>query len=86
MEDNFFSPANLTVPAGTAVTWNWTGMGPHNVVPDGSEPARSGDPAVGQAWYQYTVAFDTPGVYRYYCELHGGPDGAGMSGVIQVTP
>ena len=28
--------------------------------------------------------FDAPGEYRYYCEMHGGPGGQGMSGTIVV--
>lgn len=29
--------------------------------------------------------FDSAGVYPYYCQFHGGPGGAGMSGVITVN-
>jgi hypothetical protein len=29
--------------------------------------------------------FASTGVFRYYCELHGGPGGAGMSGTVTVT-
>jgi plastocyanin len=54
----------------------------HNVVPDGTEPASSGAPRNGPATYQYT--FNTPGTYRYYCSVHGGPGGVSMSGTIIV--
>jgi hypothetical protein len=29
--------------------------------------------------------FNTPGVYGYYCDLHGGPNGFGMSGTVTVN-
>jgi len=29
MQDNYFSPANITVPAGTTVTWVHSGNNPH---------------------------------------------------------
>jgi plastocyanin len=84
--DNFFGPAELTVAAGTTVTWLWAdAFNAHNVVPDLSEPARSGDP-VSALQHQYSHTFTIPGTYRYSCQVHGLPGGSGMSGVIHVTP
>jgi plastocyanin len=81
--DNFFSPQALTITAGTRVVWNWAPTArDHNVVPDGTIPTRSGNPVDGPATYQFQ--FDTPGTYRYYCEVHGGPGGIGMSGIVTV--
>jgi plastocyanin len=81
--DNFFSPQALTITAGTRVVWNWAPTARyHNVVPDGTIPTRSGNPVDGPATYQFQ--FDTPGTYRYYCEVHGGPGGIGMSGIVTV--
>ena len=78
-----FQPASRTVAVGTTVRWVWaSGAGPHNVSPDASEPPRSGSPVSGPFSYEHT--FDTPGTYRYYCEVHGGPGGVGMSGTITV--
>jgi plastocyanin len=82
---NRFSPATLTVSAGTTVTWQWDdGALTHNVVPDdGVTPATSGSLANAPHVYQYT--FNTPGTYRYHCALHGATGGIGMSGIITVT-
>jgi plastocyanin len=82
---NRFSPATLTVSAGTTVTWQWDdGALSHNVVPDdGVTPATSGSLANAPNVYQYT--FNAPGTYRYHCALHGGTGGIGMSGIITVT-
>jgi hypothetical protein len=31
-------------------------------------------------------SFGAVGVFRYYCELHGGPNGVGMAGAVYVQP
>ncbi len=78
-----FSPATTTVAAGTTVTWTWVaGAFNHNVVPDATEPPRSGNPVNAPNSYQHT--FNTPGTYRYHCEIHGAAGGGGMSGTITV--
>lgn len=78
-----FSPATITVAAGTEVTWTWgTGAFNHNVAPDGTEPPRSGNPVNAPNSYQHT--FSTPGTYRYHCEVHGAAGGIGMSGTVIV--
>jgi plastocyanin len=78
-----FSPATITVAAGTEVTWTWgTGAFNHNVAPDGTEPPRSGNPVNAPNSYQHT--FSTPGTYRYHCEVHGAAGGFGMSGTVIV--
>jgi plastocyanin len=83
--DNEFSPRNLTVRVGRAVTWVWAeGGNAHNLVPtDGLRPEQSGPPVPGPHTFVYQ--FNTPGVYTYYCEVHGSPNGTGMAGTITVT-
>jgi plastocyanin len=82
---NRFDPANITITAGTTVTWQWAdGALSHNVVPDAAGiPATSGLVTDGPHTYQYT--FDTPGTYHYHCASHGGINGVGMSGTVSVT-
>ena len=79
-----FSPADVTIAAGGTVTWNWpsTQLDIHNVMPDATEPVRSGDPVVGPGSYQFI--FNTPGTYMYYFFVHGAPGGSGMSGTVTV--
>lgn len=83
---NRFSPENITVPAGTTVTWQWgTGAVSHNVVPDdGVTPATSGPVTDGPHIFQFT--FNTPGMYHYHCASHGLAGGIGMAGTVTVTP
>jgi plastocyanin len=83
--NNQFQPASKSVSVGTKVRWVWgAGAGPHNIAPDATEPPRSGEPVSAPFTYEHT--FNTPGTYMYYCEVHGGPGGAGMSGTITVLP
>jgi plastocyanin len=88
-----FTPATVTIQAGDSVRFVNTG-GFHNVRADDNsfrcsdacqgEGAGNGAPS-GNPW---TVlrAFAQPGTYLYYCEEHGGPGGAGMSGRVIVEP
>ncbi len=79
-----FQPAHITIAAGGTVTWNWaaTTTLTHNVSPDATEPVRNGNPAPGPQTYQFI--FNTPGVYAYFCEVHGLPGGVGMAGTVTV--
>jgi plastocyanin len=79
---NTFNPPTVTVAVGERVTWTRTG-GSHNVkFDDGSfeEPSSA-----SSSWDTVSRTFTTPGTYRYYCELHGGQGGSGMSGTVVVT-
>ena len=80
-----FEPAEITVTVGTTVIWEWAdGAIGHNVVPDaGNTPAPSGGIVNGPTTYHYT--FNVLGSYRYHCQAHGGVNGAGMSGIVNVV-
>src|SRR5215212_2367450 len=79
--ENEFFPSSLTVAPGTRVDWENRGL-LHNVkFEDGKfEQPPSPQATPWRVWRR----FDQVGVYRYYCEMHGGPGGKGMSGVIRV--
>ena len=71
-----FDPTAITVDAGTSVTWVNQGTVPMTVT--SSEALfDSGDIAPGSS---YTVAFDTPGTFRYFCVPY-----PHMKGVVVVT-
>ncbi|HJR51458.1 MAG TPA: plastocyanin/azurin family copper-binding protein [Gemmatimonadales bacterium] len=83
--DNMFSPAEVTIQVGQTVEWVWpAGAMDHNVSPDDEEPTSSGSPADGPKTYSFT--FNTAGTYAFFCVVHGGPGGAGMSGTVTVEP
>ncbi|MFQ5610853.1 MAG: plastocyanin/azurin family copper-binding protein [Anaerolineae bacterium] len=79
--DNSFQGSAITVPAGTTVVWTHDGGNPHTVTADDGS-FDSGTLSNGGT---FTVTFDQAGTFAYYCRFHGGPGGAGMSGVITVT-
>jgi len=80
-----FSPATLNIAAGDTVTFTNTGpsFGFHNAVSDDGTTFSSGA-ASGNPWV-YVATFPTPGTFGYHCTVHGGPNGQGMSGTINVT-
>lgn len=77
--DNFaFTPATLTVPAGTRVTWTNRDDIPHTVTSLKAEPPfRSPALDTGDT---FGVVFDKPGTFTYYCALH-----PHMQGKVMVT-
>jgi len=77
-----FNPAHVGVNVGEMVTWN-NSSGTHNVHFDDGSFDMPPTPQSG-AWTAQRT-FNTPGLYRYYCELHGGPNGVGMSGTVAVN-
>jgi len=65
--DNFtFAPAEITVAAGTAVTWSNEDDIPHTVAAT-SGAFRS---TVMDTEQHYTFTFTKPGTYEYFCALH----------------
>jgi plastocyanin len=77
-----FSPKTVNITQGDSVTWTNTG-GVHNVVFD--DGSFTQPPGVSSPPWTVTRSFDTPGTFLYYCALHGGPGGAGMSGSVVVS-
>ena len=78
--DSEFQAEELTIPAGTTVTWTHNGSLPHTVTADDGA-FDSGTLQTGDT-FQHT--FNEPGSYPYHCELHGAAGGTGMAGVIVV--
>lgn len=65
--DNFsFTPATLTVPVGTEVTWTNRDDIPHTVASDD----KSIKSKALDTDEKFTFAFTKPGTYSYFCSLH----------------
>jgi plastocyanin len=65
--DNFsFSPATITVPAGTTIRWTNHDDIPHTVVSDD----KTFKSKVLDTDEQFTYTFTKPGTYNYFCSLH----------------
>jgi plastocyanin len=84
IENYAYNPADITVPAGTTVTWvNQDSVG-HTVtegdpnspktanlrVFDSSGEALTGKVALIGAGQSWSYTFTTPGAYEYYCIVH----------------
>jgi len=96
--DNSYRPLDLTIEVGTEVRFDNKGRNEHNILPDVVKSdaeliellATDDSPT---AWGvvstelspgdEYSHVFLEPGVYPYYCSIHGVP-GKGMYGVIVV--
>ena len=78
-----FSPATLTVTAGTTVTWQNGDAVTHTVTSaTGSGDTYDMSLAAGTVSHQFMTA----GTYNYYCKIHGvnGTPPTGMHGTITV--
>lgn len=75
MDDDVFKPAQLTIPAGSKVTWVNKGKKAHTVVSN-DKLFDSGLVNVGG---QFSYTFNTPGTYAVHCAPH-----AKMKGQIVV--
>lgn len=74
--DFAFEPAMVTVEPGTTVTWTNAGERPHTVTADdGAFDSGRLDPGE-----QFSVAFDEPGTFTYFCGFH--PE---MQGTVMVA-
>ena len=86
--DNTFRAATVEIEAGTEILWINGGRNEHNVLPTDDVAAAVADFGVERGAFtpgdEYAHVFDTPGVYPYYCSIHGTQD-AGMIGTIIVT-
>jgi plastocyanin len=86
--DNTFRLETIEVVAGTEVLWINGGRNEHNVLPVDEVADIAGfrverdDFTPGD---EYSHVFDTPGVFPYYCSIHG-TQNAGMIGTVIVNP
>ncbi|MDH6518612.1 plastocyanin [Streptomyces sp. SAI-135] len=68
MKGYAFSPASLSVPAGSTVTWTDYDTAPHDVqTTSGPVPIHSPMLDKGQSW---SFTFTTAGSYGYVCTVH----------------
>ncbi|MFA5106614.1 MAG: plastocyanin/azurin family copper-binding protein [Candidatus Micrarchaeia archaeon] len=66
-----FSPAEITVPAGTVVTWSNSDPVAHTATST-SGIFNSGNIPAGSSW---SYQFNSSGTYDYYCTIHPGMRG-----------
>jgi plastocyanin len=78
VSDNQFTPEAVTIRPGEEVTWVWDGNSEHGLQFNGSSTPSVQPVGKGNL---YVRSFDNPGVYMYYCPVHGSGDVLGVSGM-----
>jgi plastocyanin len=71
-----FSPATLTIAAGSTVTWTNLDAAPHTITADDTSQFASGNIAQNGI---FVHTFSAPGTYAYHCSIH-----TSMKGTIIV--
>jgi plastocyanin len=76
-----FSPPTVNIKAGDTVNWIW----------DADDHSTTSDTAVWDSGvhnngFTFSRMFMAAGTFPYFCSIHGGPGGVGMSGKVVVTP
>lgn len=80
--DNTFRAQNIQVQPGATVTWTNDGRNEHDVLPsEGDGWGVEVEDFQPSDTYAYT--FEEPGIYDYYCSIHGTTT-AGMIGTVVV--
>jgi len=82
MGESCFLPNSITIPAGATIVWMEMGLLDHNAV--AAEDGSFQSPLLHNG-ESFEHTFYEPGVYPYFCALHGSRDGKGMAGIIIVT-
>ena len=77
--DDFFSPANVTINAGDAVHWTWTGINSHSSTSTAS-PALWDSGLHGNG-FSFSFTFSNAGSFPYECVVHAA---FGMVGNVSV--
>lgn len=80
MQDFAYFPPAVSIPVGTTVLFVNTGQALHSATSD----TLVFDSTLIGAGQSFSFTFAEPGVFPFYCDLHGLPGGAGMAGVIEV--
>lgn len=83
IEESAFTPATLTVPVGSTVTWRNKDTAAHTATSDRPGGFDSGVLTQGQS---FSFTFDTTGTFNYVCDIHPSIEGAIVVGDTTVAP
>jgi plastocyanin len=93
IQDFSFSPATLTIKAGTTVRWTNQGPSAHTSTSDtgawnsGTLANPSGGGGYGSSpGGTFDFNFTQPGTYSYHCSLHPPSSYPNFTGTVTVTP
>jgi plastocyanin len=83
--DNRFVDQDITITAGSTVTWTNDGTNLHDVV-SAEGTAFGVKPNDFKPKMSYSTSFTAPGTYAYYCSLHGSATKGMTATVVVVAP
>ena len=94
IQDFTFTPAAVTIKAGTTVRWTNNGPSAHTTVADGgawnsgtlSPPGGGGGYGGGSAGAIFDFTFMSAGTFGYHCSIHPPAMYPGFTGTVTVTP
>ena len=94
IQDFTFTPAAVTIKAGTTVRWTNNGPSTHTSVADGgawnsgpiSPPGGGGGYGGGSAAGTFDFTFMSAGTFGYHCSIHPPSMYPGFTGTVTVTP
>ena len=97
IQDFSFSPAAVTIKAGTTVHWSNRGPSAHTTTSDGGtwdSGSLAGPSAAGGGAYggngspggSFDFTFIQAGTYSYHCSLHPPSSYPNFTGTVTVTP
>lgn len=66
VQDYLFSPASISVPAGTTITWTNAGQSVHTVTADGG----AFDTGMFAPGARFSHTFAGAGTFAYRCQIH----------------
>lgn len=73
VHDNYYTPAKLTIPRGSTVTWKWptTTGDSHDVTLDkGPKGVKKFQSEIAASDFSYKRTFTRKGAYHIICSLH----------------
>jgi len=94
IQDFSFTPAAVTIKAGTTVRWTNNGPSTHTSVADAGAwnsgpigpPGGGGGYGTGSAAGTFDFTFMTAGTFGYHCSIHPPSMYPGFTGTVTVTP
>jgi plastocyanin len=94
IQDFSFSPASITIKAGTTVRWTNQGPSAHTTTSDaavwssptlGAPMSSGGYAGGGTSGGTFDFRFTQPGTFPYHCSLHPPSLYPGFTGMVTVT-
>lgn len=85
MKNLKFDPMEVTIKVGSTVQWMNNDSMSHDVTGENMAWQSTGGAGGMKPHDVFNKTFDAAGTYKFYCTLHSGGPGNGMSGTVTVV-